>query len=382
MLRRPWLSLCSLVMSLVLCLLIGYLFVYRVEQSRQLVQVQQSQKVLCVVANEKGTASQGLQMDNSYVNLALSDTSPLAPYMRDLRITKEFLYSSPMLHVPQTFGRDDTPMLGVNSPRCSDRLNPEMGAQVTYLEPDFYERSDYVCLVSEANYYKLDGAPLEFHVTDPFIASKEASGIGKGEITLTVVGYYAGMGQEVFLPFGTAMAIATEISFCRSCDSIAFLASDNLRLEELAQTASDYFTVVDPSAPMTSKPQYALTIRDEQYRATVTVLEQNIQRSNLLLPLLLLLGAGVGFLASFLSTRNESKTYALMRTLGVTRRKLFFSVLREQFSPAVLAAAVVLPIFRAWAPIAIYLGCYLVGCVACITRTIRVSPTAILREQE
>ncbi len=382
MLRRPWLSLCSLVMSLVLCLLIGYLFVYRAEQSRQLVQVQQSQEVLCVVTNEKGTASLGLQMDASFVELALSDQSPLAPYMRDLRITKEFRYSSPMLNVQQALGRDETPMLGVNSPRCSDRLNPEMGGQVTYLEPDFYERSDYVCLVSEVNYYKLEGQPLVVHVTDPYIASKVASQEGKGEITLTVAGYYAGMGQDVFLPFGTAMAVAMEISDCPSCDSIAFLAADNLRLEELAEVASDYFTVVDPSAQVGSKPEYALTIRDEQYRATVTVLEQNIQRSNLLLPILLLLGAGVGFLASFLSTRNESMTYALMRTMGMTRRRLFFSVLREQLSLAALAAAVMLPIFRAWVPIAIYLGCYLVGCIVCITRTIRVSPTAILREQE
>lgn len=115
------------------------------------------------------------------------------------------------------------------------------------------------------------------------------------------------------------------------------------------------------------------------------VLYQSSQRKNLgsyLVPVILLLGLGVGFLASFLSTRNEKKTYALMRTLGMNSKKLFWSILREQMVLAVVASVIALVISGAWMAITVYLVCYIIGCVACVTKTIKVSPTAILREQE
>ena len=138
--------------------------------------------------------------------------------------------------------------------------------------------------------------------------------------------------------------------------------------------------MVDPLA--TNPEGLALTIQDEQYRSTVATLEQNIQRVGYFIPVIMLLGLGVGFLASFLSTRNENKTYALMRTLGMNSKKLFWSILREQMVLAVVAAAIALAISGAWIAIAVYLVCYIIGCVTCVTKTIKVTPTAILREQE
>jgi len=90
----------------------------------------------------------------------------------------------------------------------------------------------------------------------------------------------------------------------------------------------------------------------------------------------------MGFLISFLATRGESKTYALMRTLGMTKGKLFASILREQMFLTVLAALGVALVSGSYFTALGYLLCHSVGCCIAVIRSVRVSPAAILREQE
>ena len=378
--RRPWLSLCSVMMSIVLCVLIGYLSDYRQEQWDRLEEAEKSYDILCVVTDQKGTKSTSLRMDANILDYILDEGTALAPYMRDLRITKEFKYSAPDYGVAPMNGTDFTPLIGVTNERCADILNPALGVDVSYFVDDFYERTDYVCLVSEGLYLELQEKVVLLNITDPIIDPKKEPELGKAAVKFQVVGYYAGRGTDIYIPFGAAMNLAQEVSLRTSCDSIAFLAADNLNLAAISQAAMEKFGVVDPLS--TNPEGLALTIQDEQYRATVATLEQNIQRVSYLVPVILLLGLGVGFLASFLSTRNEKKTYALMRTLGMNSKKLFWSILREQMILAVVASVIALVICGAWVSIAVYLVCYIIGCIACVTKTIKVTPTAILREQE
>lgn len=378
--RRPWLSLCSVIMSIVLCVLIGYLSDYRQEQWDRLEEAEKSYDILCVVTDQKGTKSTSLRMDANILDYILDDGTALAPYMRDLRITKEFKYSAPDYGVAPMNGTDFTPLIGVTNERCADILNPALGVDVSYFVDDFYERTDYVCLVSEGLYLELQEKFVLLNITDPIIDPKEEPELGKAAVKFQVVGYYAGRGSDIYIPFGAAMNLAQEVSLRTSCDSIAFLAADNLNLTAISQAAMEKFGVVDPLA--TNPEGLALTIQDEQYRATVATLEQNIQRVSYLVPVILMLGLGVGFLASFLSTRNEKKTYALMRTLGMNSKKLFWSILREQMVLAVVASVIALVISGAWMAITVYLVCYIIGCIACVTKTVKVPPTAILREQE
>ena len=163
---------------------------------------------------------------------------------------------------------------------------------------------------------------------------------------------------------------------------MSFLAADNERLDELYSVAKRYFSKVDPNAGNKLAHKPALTVYDEQYRATIAALEQNIERTGYLLPVVLLLGLGVGFLISFLFTRSERRTYALMRTLGMTRGRLFGSILREQLLLVVIAVAAAVAMTGEIMQGAVYFLCYAVGCAACIFKAIRVPPTAILRDQE
>lgn len=375
--RRPWLSLCSLILSGVLCFLMCFLTGYRQEQEEKLRETQDSFEILCVVSNVRGNQTTSLRLWSWAEYFVTSDEFELHNYVKDLRMTKEYEVNSLELGVM------DALATGVTNQRCSERLDPALGGGTQYITDDFYTSEDMVCLVSEEVYSQLgEDKTVTLALRDPAINEYREPDVGFGTFKFQVVGCYNGKGVNLYIPFPTAQAISVEISQRTTVDSIAFLAADNRKLEELSEAASLKFKTVDPLSPELESISAALTIHDEQYRSMVAVLEQNIERTAYLLPVILLLSLGMGFLISFLATRGESRTYALMRTLGMTKGRLFASILREQILLTILAALAAALFTGKYLPALSYLLCHGIGCCIAVIRSVRVSPTAILREQE
>lgn len=375
--RRPWLSLCGLLLSGVLCFLLCFLSGYQQEQEAKLEDIQDNFEVMCVVTNIAGTKSTGLRLPTGYLYFVSSPEFELNQYVKDIRMTKEFTASCMDLRL------SDVMLMGVTSPQCADALNPSEGGGTDIWADNFYESNEMICLVSQEVYRTLgDQETVTLAVTDPSVYGIARDGSGRGNVDFRIVGTYNGQSGTIYMPFFAAQILGTEISKCGGVDSISFLAADNRKLEELSEAAALKFKPVDPLVSSPHKWDAALTIHDEQYNAMVAALEQNIERTRYLLPLISLLGLGVGFLISFLSTRGESITYALMRTLGMTKNRLLASVLREQLLLTVLAVAVISLLTGQFLPSLFYLICHTVGCFAAVIRSVRVAPTAILREQE
>lgn len=380
--RRPWLSMCSLILSGVLCITMGLLSGYQKNLEQKLAEVKAEYDILCIATDRRGARSTSLLMDQEILGFIYDEGAEgLAQHIRDLRITKEFSY---ICFQEGLINKKDLLLIGVNDARCDPRLDPSLGGEVSVLADDFYTSDAYQCIVSEDMMARLTSDRLVLEVDDPIISEniRQYVGLGTGTVEMTVVGTYAGTGNRIFISFEAARRLGREISDEESCDSLSFFARDNEGLDDIYATSKRYFDKVNPNSGDKLAYKPALTIHDEQYRATVAALEQNIARTGYLLPVVLVLGLGVGFLISFLYTRNERKTYALMRTLGMTRGKLFGSILREQLVLVAAAVLAALAITREILPTAVYFTCYTVGCGACIIRAIRVPPTAILREQE
>ena len=141
-------------------------------------------------------------------------------------------------------------------------------------------------LVPEALYSRLEAPeePLTLVVTDPVINPNDRPELARQEIAFQIAGYYAGSGNEMFMSYDAAQAMERAYFLCSTCDSISFLAANNRELDDLSQIASEMFGAVDPKAPAFTDG-VALTIHDQQYRATVTALAQNIRRSGYRPPL-------------------------------------------------------------------------------------------------
>ena len=379
--RRPWLSLCSLVLSLVLCLLMSYLSQYRQGQAERLQETKDSFDILCVVTNLQGSISTDLKIEDDVQAFVLDPENGLGSLIRDVRMTKRFEYESADIVFEYMWSAPG--LIGVTNERCAQVLDSNAGGVVTYLTDDFYESDDNICIVSQMTYQQLQSETLSLAIKDPVsFLSWRSPDRRENKLEFRIVGYYTGGGGDIYIPYETSQRLSREICGEGGCDAISFLAADNEGLEHLLDTASAMFRSVNPLVGNNKSSALAITIHDEQYRATVAALEQNIQRTTYLLPLMLVVSLGVGFLVSFLSTRGESRTYALMRSLGMTRGRLFGSILREQVLLTVLAAGVTLLVTAQIFPVACYILCHSIGCCIAIIRSIRVSPTTILREQE
>ena len=375
--RRPWLSLCSLVLSGIFCFLMCFLTGYRQAQQEELRQTQESFEILCVVSNVQGTQTTGLRLWSWAEYFVTSDEYDLHNHVKDLRLTKEYEATCMELGIAKVLA------VGVTNPRCAELLNPAMGGGTQYIDDSFYTSEEQICLVSEEVYSQLgDDKTVSIYLKDTAVIELMEQDRGTGTYEFEVVGCYNGRGVNLFLPFRTAQNIGVEISGQTYVDSIAFLAADNTRLEELSNAASVKFKTVDPLGVNLDGLAAALTIHDEQYRATVAALEQNIERTGYLMPVILVLSLGVGFLISFLSARGERMTYALMRTLGMTRGRLFVSILREQMLLTLLGALTAAWITGRPEPALWYVLCHGIGCCIAVIRCVCVPPTAILREQE
>lgn len=341
-------------------------------------QTQDSFEILCVATNLKGTQSTSLHLPSSYIYFLTSSEYEMHKHIKDLRMTKEFKLNCMELNI------FDSMLIGITNERCADALNPAMGGGTDIWVDDFYESDKMICLVSEDIYQAFGKEEtVTMHVFDPSVYATEADDYsGRGAIEFQIVGTYQGQSNTVYMPFRASQILEAEISQCGGVDSISFLAADNRNLEGLSEAASRKFKTVDPLSVEGSKWVAALTIHDEQYNATIAVLEQNIERTRYLLPLVSLLGLGVGFLISFLATRGERRTYALMRTVGMTKDKLLASILREQLLLPILAVIVISLLTGEFLPALFYLLCHTTGCCTAVIRSVRVPPTAILREQE
>lgn len=388
--RRPWLSLCSFVLAGAMCFLLCFMTGYLSRQEAKLAETRASFEILCVATTRDGSRATGLRMPSMYIG-ATGEGSDLEPFIRDLRMTKELLYTSLDLYDTNKSSPDHAALIAVTNERCADPLNPALGGDVVYLTEGFYESTERVCLVSEEHYRSLEELQPEVEdgvytisaiIEDPYIDREILPDKGVGRLDLTVVGYYKGNGERIYMPFDGCADLVLEISGRMSCDSISFIAADNGKLEDLMKAAETHFGEVVPAGSTHADPAYALTIHDEMYRSTVAALEQNIRRTKILLPMLMVLGLVLGFLISTIATRSERMNYALMRTMGLTRGRLMLSVLVEQTILPLLAVTAVALVLEQACPAILYLVCHCIGCAACIIRAIRVPPTAILREQE
>lgn len=89
-----------------------------------------------------------------------------------------------------------------------------------------------------------------------------------------------------------------------------------------------------------------------------------------------------GFMIGFLSVRGETRTYALMRTLGVRGPHLIGMVLGEQVLLPALSALVIGILTRQPLTALLYFACHLIGCFLAVLRPALATPTKLLRVQE
>ncbi|MBQ4424206.1 MAG: hypothetical protein II882_00505 [Lachnospiraceae bacterium] len=376
-LRCPALSLAGLAFACALCFVLCFLSGYRDSQERRLAEMRDSYEIRGVITDARGGRDDHLRLHKRYLEFIEDEDNGLGAYIKDVRMTKELTLT---WDIPEEKAKGLA--IGVNSPRAAKVLDPAWNGAYFCTENDFFESREYWCLIPEAYYADYAGKTIPVTLDNPYRKTEGTGSVNDSlrmDFELTVVGWVRGAGENIYIPFDTAQELGRRITDTISVDSISFLLKDNSQADLVREKGMEQFVTPDPSE-MSFKP--GLTIEDRQYLAAMTELQQNVQQTERLIPVSVFLSLAVGFLMGFLAVRGETKTYALMRTLGMGPVRLAGTVLLEQLLLPALGSLAVGLLTKQLQPALLYFGCHCIGCLLAVLRPALAAPTKLLRVQE
>ena len=132
-----------------------------------------------------------------------------------------------------------------------------------------------------------------------------------------------------------------------------------------------------------------VVLRDQTFVETVSGLGRYITFSCILLPVLCAAVGLLGFLISWLMVNGRRMEFAIMRGLGASKGRVFWSFFLEQGALAllgcILGGLALIPLGAGWAGWLAAAGfwmCYLAGCALAVAFTGQVRPMALLQAQD
>jgi len=207
------------------------------------------------------------------------------------------------------------------------------------------------------------------------------------EMTLTVIGTVSGAeSSKVYCPFWTVISFLEEFDDAPLySERLSATVAENRELTEFKTLASLSFSRV---RPIRSSMPFAMTIYDSTFYETIEPLLQNTILVDIAMPIVYVIAVCVGFLASTLLTRQRKSEFAVMRSVGIHRRDIFFGVISEQLilslTGAITGCLLTLIIFRelSFERPAVLLGCYLLGTMFAAIKVAGTNVLAVMKEKE
>lgn len=206
-------------------------------------------------------------------------------------------------------------------------------------------------------------------------------------IPVKVVGSYSGegklygnlaLGYKVFEATGMPIEFQTAKYVLKNVDT----------LEEFKQQILDLGFV--SSKQLSNDDDIALVIDDKKFTESVDTLTSNLSLQRALYPVLILVCLGIGMLCAWLLTRSRRGEYAIMRSIGASRRMVIATALTEQVVLALVGVSLGWLLFSrtqasgvmAYASIGLVFGCYCLGSGLSVFLCTRINVMAIMKEKE
>ena len=282
--------------------------------------------IRCVVTDANDMLSDNIAMPASYVDRLLGGWHDRGCYL-DEAVKNVRAKSAMPLNSPR-----DVTLCRILSLASDSAFDEVSGAQAVFFDgwsEDALAGTERVCLLPE---FMLPQAR-----TDGDGSLWLDVSAGEVNTSLRVIGTVSGQtGGTVWCPFYIQLRDGISESF--RIDRCSFDIRDNARLEENKKIIYDTF--VSPKLANTSgETKFGVFINDEEFTGSVREFESNLKTLRLLSPILLVLFAGVGFLAAYLTTRGRKREFAVMRCIGRKQLGITLQVFLEQLFLALVGAA-------------------------------------------
>lgn len=174
-------------------------------------------------------------------------------------------------------------------------------------------------------------------------------------------------------------------------DAVFAVLTDNSRLDEFREAATQWFTEPNYSGEKTPWDYswyfyypYALKINDAQLRSAQTTMENSRFINTICAFVVFAATTGVGFLIGFQTVRSRRREIALMRTMGTADVSVYFTLVLEQMACVLLGILLGGAAFG-WRPLyqsGIFAGVYFVGLTIAMLIALRNNLLTLIKEEE
>jgi len=283
-------------------------------------------------------------------------------------------------------------LIGITSKEAERRLDSRGGAFIDFFEgydESIFRTDESVAVVSSDMFDTLNlmSPILSIDVQSTAIDPQNPFAVYPSVSTeLVVVGISHGVGNDVIAPFWTVANLGMASDNLQTYSDIMFtFMADNRQIGEFGAAAAGHFA---RAGDVGGTMPHALTVFDSVFNDVVHRLRQNIQLINAATPFIYLTSVFIGFIASFLLTRLRKAEFAIMRSIGINRKDVFFGALMEQ--TVLCASGAVLGFLLFWTVLgdivwtvpALFTACYVLGAVLSAQKAASANVLKILSDKE
>lgn len=195
----------------------------------------------------------------------------------------------------------------------------------------------------------------------------------------------------VIVPINTVKQIYKENDKVYFASSLSFTVKEPMKLNELKQELREVGLSSVVPAQTVSNAGSALRMEDDVFIQAAVELEKNILLLETFLPFMLLIVLLAGYLVPHLLLQNRRSEYAIMRALGMSRKRctvlffaehIFLAVTGGCAGAAIGALSGTVRITTAVFVCGLYLCCYTLGAVAAVWMFGKMSVTAVLSHRD
>jgi hypothetical protein len=338
--------------------------------------------IIAELSDLTGDATDGLNIGKRYFNLFLDPEEPLSLH----RFTGELTLKR-RLDIVSVSGQPVRGMMtGITNIGADDALGPETGTVIAFFEgydESVFGTEDLVCVVSA----DLLGFAEDGVLNVTVLSRMRHVPRYRVSAGLTVIGTVSGADNGVvYGPFWTVSNFGSRSDRNPPyTDRLSMTVANNRVLSRFKQMATLSFSRV---RPIYDPRPFAMMVYDSEFYETIEPLWQNIILIDIATPFVYAISVCVGFVASILLTRRRKPEFAVMRSVGVHKRDIFFGALAEQAALSAAGAALGCALIAAaWGYLsltrpAVFLACFLLGAVISSIKAAGTDVLKILRDKE
>lgn len=406
--RSPGKSMAIVLLAMAFVVLLLSLRFALDSQQAELTHMMEEHRVEAVASNVFGTKFDNLNINDLYITLLRNEDSTIAPFIKEICFKRSINCRVQDASGAELPSLSTSKLIGITRP-SADSLLAEETISIEYLgdyAADLFAQNEPICLVSEELYAQLGEAEVVHLDFSEVVALQQAlaeemakqdtpilGGNDVGIIELRIAGIVqGGIPGNIYCPWNIITGLDEQINGLVRTDSLSFAVADNRRLNELKELLRHYFLEVTPgmSVDPSNPPPPALTIRDAELVRVVSPLERSILFLQAILPVLLVLAVGIGFLASFLFIRNRRQEFAIMRSLGTKKHSVFLASFGEQLLLSLLGVLLGVGVMAALGRVTwdallyglLFLACFLAGSAVAVIRLVSVNVMLTMKAKE